>query len=89
MIDFGYSPQQSAIGRPAPIHDKSRPERSDRGAALLALLGQLDERDYDFVTSTPASHARVVARPDRREAHSLTDVFGWSLPLPPGCLRRK
>jgi hypothetical protein len=57
--------------------------------ALLSLLAALDADGYDFVTPTPATHARVLARPGRREARSLRDVFGWSLPfarelLPPG-----
>jgi methylase of polypeptide subunit release factors len=50
-------------------------------AALHSLLDQLGRRDYSFVTSTPTSHARVVARPDRQHAGSLRDVFGWSLPF--------
>ena len=36
--------------------------------------------------SPPASHARVVARPERAQAESLTDVLGWSLPFAPGVL---
>lgn len=54
--------------------------------ALLALLRMLDSRDYRFVTPTPVTHARVVARPDRREARSIEDVLGWSLPFAPGLL---
>lgn len=50
-------------------------------AALRSLLRALHERDYAFVTPTPASHARVVARPDKREARGLADVFGWNLPF--------
>jgi methylase of polypeptide subunit release factors len=49
--------------------------------ALLSLLDALKARDYRFVTPTPASHARVIARPDRREARTLRDIFGWSLPF--------
>ncbi len=52
-------------------------------AALLCVLDLLRERDYDFVTPTPATHARVLARPDRRVARSLADVLGWSLPFTP------
>jgi hypothetical protein len=55
---------------------------SSRGA-LLDLLGTLAAQDYDFVTATPASHARVVARADRQEGRSLRDVLGWSLPFAP------
>lgn len=52
--------------------------------ALLELLATLDRTGYRFVTTTPLSHARVVARPDRAEAHRLEDVFGWSLPFREG-----
>jgi methylase of polypeptide subunit release factors len=63
--------------------------------ALLDLLGRLRDAGYRFVTPTPATHARILARPDRREARDLRDIFGWSLPfaadlLPPPmleCLR--
>jgi len=55
-----------------------------RRAALLELLGVLDGHDYRFVTATPGTHTRVVARPDRQEARSLRDVLGWSLPFAPG-----
>jgi hypothetical protein len=50
---------------------------------LLALLGELKRSDYRFVTPTPATHARVLARPSRREARHLQDVFGWNLPFGP------
>ena len=49
--------------------------------ALFELLRALKARDYRFVTPAPATHARVVARPDRRDAHGLTDILGWSLPF--------
>jgi len=49
--------------------------------SLLALLKRLDAEGYDFVTPTPATHARVVARPDRRTGRSLRDILGWSLPF--------
>lgn len=54
---------------------------SDDDGALLALLQTLGRRGYRFVTPTPATHARIVARPDRRQAQSLEDVLGWSLPF--------
>ncbi len=55
-------------------------------AALLDLLSVLAARDYAFVPPTPATHARIVARPDRRIAHDLAGVFGWSLPFAAGVL---
>lgn len=48
--------------------------------ALLALLSDLRALDYDFIAPTPASQARVLARPDRQVGASLTDLLGWSLP---------
>lgn len=64
--------------------------------ALIELLGLLDRSGYDFVTPTPATHARVVARASKAQARDLRDIFGWSLPfaaeqLPPAmlaCLER-
>jgi methylase of polypeptide subunit release factors len=55
-------------------------------AALVDLLRALAARGYAFVTPTPATHARVVARPDRRQARNLAGVFGWSLPFEPAVL---
>jgi methylase of polypeptide subunit release factors len=51
-----------------------------RLAALLAATG------YDFVTPTPATIARVNARPGAALAHDLRDVFGWSRPFRAGTL---
>lgn len=47
--------------------------------ALLALLGALERLGYRFITPTPETHARVIAR--RRQARDLRDIFGWSLPF--------
>ena len=49
--------------------------------AHMALLAALKERNYRFITPTPATHARVVKR--KPEAQNLRDVFGWSLPFAP------
>ena len=54
--------------------------------ALLDLLAALKRDGYDFVPVTPATHARVVARPDKQEARNVRDVFGWSLPFAPAVL---
>lgn len=51
--------------------------------ALLDLVRLLKDRDYRFVTPTPATHERVLARPDRQQAADLRDIFGWSLPFAP------
>ncbi len=47
-------------------------------AALVRLLGALREGGYHFVTPTPATHARVDARPRHDLARDLADVLGWS-----------
>ena len=51
----------------------------------LATLGRaLRDAGYAFVTPTPETHRRVLARGG--EAQSLRDVFGWSRPFAPGFL---
>lgn len=55
-------------------------------AALLALLQGLKQRDYRFITPSPATHARVLAHRPREEADDLRDVLGWSLPFAPETL---
>ncbi|VWX54722.1 methyltransferase [Novosphingobium sp. 9U] len=57
-------------------------------APLLALLKALEARGYDFVTATPATHARVLSRADRKVAHALRDVLGWSLPFAPDLIEK-
>ncbi|HEV7660686.1 MAG TPA: class I SAM-dependent methyltransferase [Allosphingosinicella sp.] len=54
---------------------------SEGDGALADLLRRLEALDYDFVTVTPATHARIVARPDKKRARTLRDIFGWSLPF--------
>jgi methylase of polypeptide subunit release factors len=56
---------------------------SEGDAALVRLVEALQRRSYRFVTPTPATHARVVARPDRREARDIADILGWSLSFAP------
>lgn len=59
---------------------------NDAEPALLDLLRALERIGYEFVPVTPATHARVVARPDKQQARTLRDVFGWSLPFAPAVL---
>ncbi len=55
------------------------------GMDPLASLGRaLRERGYAFVTPTPETHRRVLAR--GIPARTLRDVFGWSKPFAPGVL---
>lgn len=57
-----------------------------RDEALLALLARLKRSRYDFVTPTPATHARVISRAEQGAACDLRDVFGWSKPFAPNLL---
>ena len=54
-------------------------------AALPSLAAWLREEGYRFITVTPATHARVLAR-DSGPARDLRDVFGWSRPFHPALL---
>jgi methylase of polypeptide subunit release factors len=54
--------------------------------SLLRLAGWLQAQGYGFTTVTPATHARVNARPGTETARSLRDVFGWSRPFAPSLL---
>jgi methylase of polypeptide subunit release factors len=65
------------------------PLRSEalRQQALLGLLRYLQDEGYDFITPTPATHARVLARPaPRQAAGDLRDAFGWNRPFPAALL---
>jgi release factor glutamine methyltransferase len=48
---------------------------------LLDLGQALLQEGYRFITPTPLTHARVIARASR--ARTLRDVFGWNLPFDP------
>jgi hypothetical protein len=52
-----------------------------RDQALGALLSELKRLNYHFITPTPATHKRVVAREGKVVAHDLRDVLGWSRPF--------
>jgi methylase of polypeptide subunit release factors len=52
----------------------------DRDDILCALLQRLKAEGYRFVAVTPATHARVIARP-LDHAPTLRDVFGWNRPF--------
>lgn len=57
-----------------------------RRFALLDLLRYLYAIEYRFVTISPASHRRVLARREGRPGHSLRDVLGWSMPFVRGAI---
>ena len=52
------------------------PAFADADDALLRLAAAVRDTGYRFVTVTPATHARVNARPGNEWAHGLRDVFG-------------
>ena len=54
--------------------------------ALVDLARAVQATGYEFVTPTPATHARVNARPGSDWARNLRDVFGWSRPFRDGLL---
>ena len=54
------------------------PETED---ALVDLIRTVRDTGYRFTTVTPASHARVNARPEAARARHLRDVLGWSRPF--------
>ena len=58
----------------------------NEGNPLLLLLRYLAETKYRYVTVTPASHQRVVARHCGTPGMTHTDVLGWSRPFIPGSI---
>lgn len=53
---------------------------TDKEQALSELLERLKARRYRFITVTPATHARVLAR-EPAGPPDLRDIFGWSRPF--------
>ncbi len=49
--------------------------------ALAGLLSRLGQVDYDFVTTTPATHRRLYRRRAEAGAGDFNDIFGWNLPF--------
>ncbi len=62
--------------------DQHSPTGND--AALFHLAQVVQSTGYAFTTPTPATHARVNARPGSVWARDLRDVFGWSRPFHDG-----
>lgn len=50
---------------------------------LLALLAWLERNDYDFVATTPASHANRLASPRLPPADNARHILGWSRSFDP------
>jgi len=49
--------------------------------ALLQLGRRLRAAGYHFITPTPETHRRVLARPYDAADASLSDIFGWNRPF--------
>jgi release factor glutamine methyltransferase len=61
-----------------------KPSMRIDGQAVLAVARELRRHDYSFVTVTPATHARIIARAEQvgeTAALTLRDVFGWNKPF--------
>src|SRR5690606_13350595 len=52
-----------------------------RTEALASLARELLDSGYRFTTVSPATHQRVLNRPDDHWAADLRDIFGWSKPF--------
>jgi len=78
--------QDSTADSDARVRDAAlRSHARERTATALVALGKaLAQEGYHFITPTPETHRRVVAR--RERARDLRDVFGWSLPFLPSLL---
>lgn len=64
------------------MNQPTRHKQIKTGNEPLFQLGTwLKSTGYDFVTVTPATHARVMARNPARQADTLEDIFGWNLPF--------
>ncbi|MBB2959650.1 class I SAM-dependent methyltransferase [Methylobacterium sp. R2-1] len=73
------------LTRPTPQPETGTREEN-REEALLAFARAVRESGYRFTTVTPATHARVNARPENAVARSLRDVLGWSRPFREGLI---
>lgn len=59
----------------------------DSRLQVLVTLGQeLHKQNYHFITTTPATHARVNARAENYAAADLAGVFGWNRAFSDGVL---
>ncbi|WP_087502158.1 class I SAM-dependent methyltransferase [Pseudomonas sp. SID14000] len=57
------------------------PQQIQADQALLQLGRRLLADGYRFTCVTPATHARVNARPEAGQARTVRDVFGWNRPF--------
>lgn len=73
------SAQQDAATTANALPDFSYTDKTDLALRQLALW--LHTQQYQFTTVTPATHARVNARPENAQAQTLAAIFGWSRPF--------
>lgn len=57
------------------------PQQTQADQAMLQLGRRLRADGYRFTCVTPATHARVNARPEAGQARTVRDVFGWNRPF--------
>ena len=57
------------------------PQQIQADQAMLQLGRRLRADGYRFTCVTPATHARVNARPQAGQARTVRDVFGWNRPF--------
>lgn len=81
MSDAPFSPAAAPLTAAGAERDTTTDKSRGRDEALVALVEALRDRNYSFTTVTPATHARINARPGNARARSLRDVFGWSRPF--------
>nr|WP_152609461.1 class I SAM-dependent methyltransferase [Pseudomonas lurida] len=55
--------------------------QSQADRALLHLGRRLQAQGYRFITPTPLTHQRVIARWDNAAASDMRGIFGWSRPF--------
>jgi methylase of polypeptide subunit release factors len=56
----------------------SQPQFHHADNALLEIAQSLRSSGYQFITTTPATHARVNGRPQNHWARNIEEVLGWS-----------
>jgi len=75
-IELSHAETSRSVDREMNRSPKSRPIEEE---PLFRLGVWLRQQGYEFVTVTPATHARVIGRDPGREAKTLEDIFGWNL----------
>jgi hypothetical protein len=68
------------------VNPAALPDPSGADQALFDLLACAQVQGYRFVTVTPETHRRAIARRRDPLARDLRDVFGWSLKFEKGLL---